>query len=153
VSLPLGNVLEFLRLVWAIDHGLQRVSKRMEKGLGITGPQRFALRLIGRFPGITPGQLAEAVDVHPSTMSGILKRLERKKLVARRTDPHDARRWFLALTDAGRALNVAPDGTVEGAVERVLTSLPPGKVAIAREVLGALSDELSEHRESLRARG
>lgn len=153
MSLPLGNVLEFLRLVWAIDHGLQRVSKRMEKGLGITGPQRFTLRLIGRFPGITPGQLAQAVDVHPSTMSGILKRLERKKLVARRTDPHDARRWFLALTEDGRTLNIAPDGTVEGAVERVLTSLPPGKVAIAREVLGALSDELSEHGESLRARG
>ncbi len=143
MNLPLGAHLDFLRLVWAIDHGLQRASKRMEKQLGITGPQRFTLRLIGRFPGITPGQLAEALGVHPSTVSGILKRLERRKLLMRRTDPHDARRWFLALTDAGRALNVDPSGTVEGAVQSVLEGMPPGKVAIAREVLAALSGRLN----------
>jgi MarR family transcriptional regulator, organic hydroperoxide resistance regulator len=153
VSLPLGGVLEFLRLVWGIDHRLQRASKRMERELGVTGAQRFTLRLIGRFPGITPGRLADAVEVHPSTMSGILKRLERRKLVVRRTDPNDARRWFLALTETGRALNLDPRGTVEGAVESVLADLPAGKVAIAREVLGELSRALDDAPELKRASG
>ena len=141
-ALPLGVVLDFLKLVWAVDHGLQRTSRRMERELGITGPQRFVLRLVGRFPGITAGQLADALDVHPSTVTGILQRLERRKLLVRRSDPRDRRRSFLALSDAGRALNVDPDGTVEGAVARVLETLPKGKVSNAREVLTALADAL-----------
>lgn len=142
MNLPLGGVLDFLRLVWAVDHRLQRTSKQMERRLGITGQQRFTLRLVGRFPGITAGQLAEALGVHPSTITGISKRLQKRGLLARRADPHDRRRTFLALTEAGRALNVDPSGTVEGAVARVLSELPPAKVAAAREVLGALSAAL-----------
>lgn len=146
-QLPLGGVLEFLRLVWAVDHGLQRVSKRMELRLGVTGPQRFVLRLIGRFPGITASQLAASLDVHPSTVTGILKRLQKRRLVVRRADPRDGRRSFLALTGAGRAVNVDPEGTVEGAVEKVLAQLPSAKVSSAREVLGALSQALEGHGE------
>jgi DNA-binding MarR family transcriptional regulator len=150
VTLPLGDVLEFLRLVWAVDHGLQRTSKRMEQKLGITGPQRFVLRLVGRFPGITAGQLAGALGVHPSTVTGILQRLTKRRLLARRADPRDRRRSFLALTEAGRALNVDPAGTVEGAVAQVLEQLPKGKVTNAREVLTALAEALGEREEELR---
>jgi DNA-binding MarR family transcriptional regulator len=150
VSLPLGRVLEFLRLVWAVDHGLHRVSRRMEQELGITGPQRFVLRLLGRFPGMTAGQLADALGVHPSTITGIVKRLQQRRLVVRRVDPRDRRRSFLALTETGRALNVDPSGTVEGAIAQVLERLPEGKVAHAREVLGELAAALSEREAALR---
>jgi MarR family transcriptional regulator, organic hydroperoxide resistance regulator len=43
----LPNVLQFMQLLWAVDHGLQRASKGMLRRLGVTGPQRLALRLIG----------------------------------------------------------------------------------------------------------
>jgi hypothetical protein len=36
----LGETLEFMRLLWAIDHGLQRRSKQLASTLGVTGPQR-----------------------------------------------------------------------------------------------------------------
>jgi MarR family transcriptional regulator, organic hydroperoxide resistance regulator len=36
----LDPVLDFMRLLWSIEHGLQRMSKRMESEIGITGPQR-----------------------------------------------------------------------------------------------------------------
>ncbi len=150
-SLPLGGTLELLRLIWAVDHGLHSTSKRMERKLGITAPQRFTLRLVGRFPGVTAGQLADALNVHPSTMTGILKRLMKRKLVVRRRDPLDGRRSSLALTEAGRALNVEPGGTVEGAVAKVLETLPPSQVASARAVLQALADALDERDEQLRA--
>ena len=52
---PLDPVLDFLRLLWSIEHGLQRMSKRMEGELGITGPQRLVLRIVGRFPGLSAG--------------------------------------------------------------------------------------------------
>ncbi|MBK7861804.1 MAG: MarR family transcriptional regulator [Archangiaceae bacterium] len=123
----------------------------MEREKGVTAPQRFVLRLLGRFPSVTASQLASALDVHPSTITGILKRLERRKLVTRRRDPHDRRRTFLALTARGRALDVEPSGTVEGAVEEVLSAQPEHKVAIAREVLTALAAELANRGQAPRA--
>jgi DNA-binding MarR family transcriptional regulator len=139
---PLGEVLDFLRLVWAVDHALQRRSKQMESELGITGPQRVVLRLVGKFPGISASQLAQVLKVHRSTVSGILERLARRKLLERRTDPRDARRSFLGLTAAGRAIDLHAHGTVEDAVKRALNSFPPGKISAAKEVLSALADAL-----------
>src|SRR5262245_45581529 len=92
---PLGDVLEFMRLLWAIDHGLQSTSKRMETSLGVTGPQRLVIRIVGRFPGVAAGQLARILHVHPSTLTGILKRLEQRGIVSRQADPEDALRAVL----------------------------------------------------------
>jgi hypothetical protein len=64
----LGEALDFLRLIWAVDHGLHRASKRTETELGVTGPQRLVLRIVGRFPGIPAGHLAQLLHVHPSTL-------------------------------------------------------------------------------------
>ena len=39
-----------MRVVWALDHALQKTSKRMETTtLGITAPQRFVIRILRRF--------------------------------------------------------------------------------------------------------
>ena len=55
---PPHRVLEFIRLMWAVDHELQRVSKRMVSQIGLTAPQRLALRFIGLQPQLTLGELA-----------------------------------------------------------------------------------------------
>src|SRR5919201_6945693 len=125
---PLGAVLDFMRLLWAVDHALQSASKRMEAAYGVTGPQRLVVRIVGRFPGITAGRVAEILHVHPSTLTGVLKRLESRAIVQRRPDPRDARRALLALTNKGRRLDTLRTGTVEQAVRRVLTR-DPAKVA------------------------
>src|SRR5438132_14384373 len=95
---PLGGVLDFLRLLWAVDHALQSASKRMEANFGMTGPQRLVVRTVGRFPGTPAGRVAQILHVHPSTLTGILKRLEARGILPRRPAPPDARRALLALT-------------------------------------------------------
>ncbi|WP_245919677.1 MarR family winged helix-turn-helix transcriptional regulator [Melittangium boletus] len=139
---PLGEVLEFMRLLWAVDHGLQSTSKRMESTLGLTGPQRLVLRLVGRFPGITAGRLAQIMHVHPSTLTGVLKRMEKRGLLERKSDPLDGRKALFALTDQGRAMDVPATGTVESAVERVLSRLTRVRLQSAQEALTALAEEL-----------
>lgn len=138
---PLGAVLDFLRLLWAVDHALQSASKRMESNFGMTGPQRLVMRIVGRFPGIAAGRVAEILHVHPSTLTGILKRLESRGLLQRRADPRDARRALFMLTPKGRKLDTVRTGIVEQAVRRVLAT-DPDKVTAAQEVLLALSEEL-----------
>src|SRR5437016_12619726 len=102
---PLGAVLDFMRLLWAVDHSLQSASKRMESTFGITGPQRLVVRIVGRFPGIAAGRVAEILHVHPSTLTGILKRLEMRGILQRPADPRDARRALFGLTAKGRKLD------------------------------------------------
>ncbi len=138
----LGEVLEFMRLLWAVDHGLQSTSKRMEASLGITGPQRLVLRLVGRFPGITAGNLAQILHVHPSTLTGVLKRLEKRGLLERKSDPLDGRKALFALTESGRALDVPSTGTVEAAVQRVLSRMSRTRILHTQDVLTALAEEL-----------
>jgi DNA-binding MarR family transcriptional regulator len=138
----LGPVLEFMKQLWAVDHGLQSVSKRMESRFGITGPQRLVVRIVGRFPGISAGALAEVLHVHPSTLTGVLRRLETRGMLLRRADPKDARRALFGLTSRGRKMDTLRTGTVEQAVRRVLSRMPADAVA-AERVLSALATELS----------
>jgi DNA-binding MarR family transcriptional regulator len=138
---PLGAVLDFMRLLWAVDHALQSTSKRMESAFGLTGPQRLVVRIVGRFPGIAAGRIAGILHVHPSTLTGVLKRLESRGVLQRRPDPRDARRALFMLTNKGRKLDTIRTGTVEQAVRRVLLK-DPEKVAAAQEVLASLSVEL-----------
>jgi DNA-binding MarR family transcriptional regulator len=138
----LGQVLEFMRSLWALDHQLQSASKRMEAGAGITGPQRLVVRIVGRFPGISAGEVSEILHLHPSTLTGILKRLSDRGLVERRADPHDARRALLHLTGRGRGTDEVRTGTVEAAVRRTLSRLRPRTVQAAREVVDAIAAEL-----------
>jgi DNA-binding MarR family transcriptional regulator len=140
---PLGVALDFLRLLWAVDHGLQRRSKRMETELGVTGLQRIVIRLIGRYPEIAAGRIAELVHVHPSTLTGVLKRLVERGFVRRDHDPDDARRSRLALLAAGATIDATQAGTVEAAVRRALARLRPETIDAARVVLAAVADELA----------
>jgi len=144
-SPPLGDVLEFLRLIWAVDHGLQATSRRMAVSLGVTGQQRLVIRMIGRFPGISARRLAELLYLHPSTLTGALKLLEHRGLLSRRPDPRDGRRAALGLTEKGRKSDVDAGGTVELVVQQALSGLPRGKVLATQEVLCLLAEALGAH--------
>jgi MarR family transcriptional regulator, organic hydroperoxide resistance regulator len=138
-----GNVLGFMRLIWAVDHGLQRYSKKMASSLGITGPQRLVVRILGRAEGVSPGALSEFLHLHPSTMTGILQRLEDRGAIRREVDASDSRRSRLFLTAEGRRLDVSVKGTIEEAVRHALSRCSAGDVAKAGEVLAEVAASLS----------
>ncbi len=140
----LGEPVEFLRLVWAVDHALQTTSKRMARSLGVTGPQRLVIRIVGRVPQISPGELAGILCVHPSTLTGVLRRLIARRLIASRRDPGDRRRALLSLTEKGRELDRHSEGTVEAGVRRTLAGLPGREIQATARVLRKLAAALTE---------
>ena len=89
----LGNVVAWLRN--------QRMQKR-----DITSTQSDVIRYIlkHRQEPVSAGDLMREFSLSPSTMAGILKRLEHKALIARRTDEQDARKILIAPTEEGLAL-------------------------------------------------
>jgi DNA-binding MarR family transcriptional regulator len=140
--LDLDPILDFMRLLWNVEHGLQSTSKRMEATLGITGPQRLVLRIVTDRPGLSAGELARIVHLHPSTITGILERLVRKGLLTRERDRRDNRRVRLRSRVSAERFVAASAGTVEAAVTRALATIPRGRVLHAREVLSALAEAL-----------
>lgn len=139
---PLGQILDFMQLLWALDHRLQRVSKGMRGRYGITGPQRLVIRLVGKFPDISAGHLARMLHVHPSTLTGVFRRLEAEKFLRRERDPKDSRRVLFRLTAKGRKINGLRQGTVEGVLRRSLPKIPDAELAATRKVLATLVQDL-----------
>ena len=114
----------------------------MESDIGVTGPQRLAIRVIARSPLITPSQLAAALHLHRSTVTGILKRLEARGFVERVADPADGRSRTLALTPPGHAVDARSAGTAEAAVRRALQRFEESEIAVASRVLRVVAGEL-----------
>lgn len=133
-----GGTLEFMRLLWALDHVLHKQSKWMARRFGVTGPQRFALRVVGREPDLSAGRLAEILKVHPSTLTGILQRLERRGFLARRIDANDRRRVRLELTASGRAITATSRGSIEDRVSRILRRTSTTRLAATADVLRSM---------------
>ena len=140
----LPAVLQFMQLLWAIAHGLETTSKRMNSVIGITGPQRLVLRIVGLFPGISAKELAAILHVHPSTLTGMLKRLVEQQLLVRVEASGDRRRAVLRLSAKGQRANRRARGTVEAAVTQALRTVPLRDRAVTRRVLARLSRHLLE---------
>jgi DNA-binding MarR family transcriptional regulator len=146
---PLGPALEFLQRLWQFNHALEKLSSQMDKRLGVTAQQRLIVRCVGKYPGMSAGRLASLLHVDPGTVSAALKRMEDKKLIERRVDPRDARRICLGLTAKGRRLDCPIRGTIEGAVERLLDSVPSRNVTVAMSMLMHLTRYLDEETSEL----
>jgi MarR family transcriptional regulator, organic hydroperoxide resistance regulator len=138
-----ADVLEVMQVLWALAHALETRSKWMQRDMGITGPQRLLLRVIGESPGCAPGMAARRLSLNPGTVSRLAAGLERRKLVRREMDRADGRKQRLTLTRRGEALNGEHRGTVEGAVREVLEAAPAGEIRMARRFISRLSESLA----------
>jgi DNA-binding MarR family transcriptional regulator len=138
----LPDVLQFMQVLWALVHGLERTSKQMGQRIGVTGPQRLVLRVVGLFPGLSAGDLAAILHVHPSTLTGVLQRLIALRLLKRLDDPTDRRRAVLSLTARGARANAVTEGTVESAIADALEEVSPADRGAAKRVFERLAAHL-----------
>jgi DNA-binding MarR family transcriptional regulator len=137
-----AQTLAFMQALWALDHDLHRASKRMAAAFGVTGPQRLAIRIIGRDRAATASTLAQALHLHPSTLTGVLGRLEAAGLIRRAVDAADRRRTRLVLTARGRRIYRQRGATVEAAVARALARGSAADAAAAIRAINAITDAL-----------
>lgn len=140
----LPDVLQFMQLLWAVVHGMERRSKRMTADIGVTGPQRLVLRVVGLSPGVSAGDVAAILHVHPSTLTGVLQRLIAQRLLRRTDDPSDRRRAVLHLTPLGVRANAVRGGTVESAIAEALDGISDRDRIATKRVLERLAGHLHE---------
>lgn len=78
----------------------KKLEEELEK-LGLTSPQFYVLATIGYTGGLPFGEIGAKMMVTVSNLTGIVDRLEEKKLVARKRDANDRRVVHVMLTDKG----------------------------------------------------
>jgi DNA-binding MarR family transcriptional regulator len=137
-----GDTMQFMHRLWQLAHALDVSSKRMEQAIGVTGPQRLVIRVVGATPYRTASEIATTLGKHPSTLTGVLARLEQRGLILREVDPADRRRARFTLTAAGKRVDRQRRGTVEAACTRALGRAKRRRVASTLDTLGFLIEEL-----------
>ena len=132
-----------MQRLWDLAHALDVRSKRMARSHGVTGPQRLVVRIVGQAPGSTASEIALTLGIHPSTLTGILRRLEDRGFLRRAIDPADRRRARFQLTATGERINRRRRGTVEAAVRRALGRAKGVEIEHAALVIARVVDELA----------
>ena len=105
--------------------GLQS-HKKLEDDLnkvGLTPPQFYVLATIGYAGGLPFGEIGAKMMVTVSNLTGIVDRLEEKKLVLRKRDEHDRRVVHVILTEKGAKLYKSTLPLFEKSVSEIFAPL------------------------------
>jgi DNA-binding MarR family transcriptional regulator len=111
-----------------IVEGMARHSKRLQDDYGVSGPQLLAIHELRRAQPLTVSELAARMNLHASTVCGILDRLEERNLVVRERDAYDHRvvnvtatptAWDLALQAPRPPRLLVRDGLASESEERL----------------------------------
>ncbi|WP_323718331.1 MarR family winged helix-turn-helix transcriptional regulator [Paracoccus aminovorans] len=90
--------------LYATSMAINRLYKPLLDQLGITYPQYLVLSVLWEEDGRGVGAIATRLDLEPSTITPLVKRLEAAGLVTRTRRPDDERSVSVALTPRGAAL-------------------------------------------------
>jgi DNA-binding MarR family transcriptional regulator len=123
-SAPAGHEERVLRALRRIVRAIDLQSRRLEQEVGLTGPQLICLRVLDQRGPLTAGMLARAVDLSQATLTGILDRLAKRRLVTRRRSSKDRRRVTIALSAEGEALVRAAPSPLQAVFCARLAELP-----------------------------
>jgi DNA-binding MarR family transcriptional regulator len=114
------EVLEQFRVVFK---SIRRHYRSVEQRSGISGALLWALAHIAANPGSQVGNLAQALAIHQSTASNLLRRLGARGLVSRQRRGKDQRAVQLFATAKGlRVLKRAPQPLI-GVLQQALSDL------------------------------
>jgi DNA-binding MarR family transcriptional regulator len=128
-----------------IVHAIDLHSRRLVSECEITAPQLVCLHMLAAEGELTSRALAAKVHVNPSTLVGILDRLEAKGLVSRRRGAEDRRAVFIELTREGAEfVSRAPSPLQSALVDRLRQLRPEHQMRLAEsleEVVGLMQAE------------
>jgi DNA-binding MarR family transcriptional regulator len=119
-----NDSIRILQSVRRIAQCVEHHSKRLTTTHNITSPQLVALMAIVQLGPSTLKAIGRAIHLSPSTVVGIVDRLEEKSLVRRERDTKDRRNVYVTVTVAGQGLiDKAPSALPQG-FSSALSSLP-----------------------------
>ena len=140
---PMRYDVRILRSLRAIIRSVDLYSRELAATNQITAPQLICLLHVVEKGAVTATAIGREVHLSPSTVVGILDRLEEKGLVARQRSQEDRRQVRVSATEAGRALARTAPSPLQQTLARALNDLPEleqATIALALERVVALME-------------
>ncbi|RRN65896.1 MarR family winged helix-turn-helix transcriptional regulator [Caulobacter sp. 602-1] len=130
------------RLIFLLNAGHRRVQRWIEgkmaaKG-GLTAAQSGVLFYLGERDGALIGEAADALDLAPSAMTGLIDRMTRAELVERQADPKDGRAMRLRLTAKGRAARQDAKAGLDGVNAHLTEGFTDEEIGVVARWLASL---------------
>lgn len=110
----------------------------------LTLPQVRALVVLSTRGPTTAGALAEALGVHPSSLTRLVDRLERRRLVRRQPGAADRRAVVVAVTPQGSDLVRRMTAARARELAAILDRLAPSDRAVVIDALSRFADAAGE---------
>jgi MarR family transcriptional regulator for hemolysin len=135
-SSPSENVRRVTNSILSTAAVLLREGNRLFRDTGITSPQFNALKLLAEASdGLRPSELAAALVVDPSSVTFILKQLEKKGWIVRREDASDRRARLVAISEEGKIKYVAAESSYRLALQEIAGEFSPGQLEAAIDII------------------
>ena len=131
------NYLDILVKLRKVIRSINLESKKIEKKYGISIPQLLVLQFLSKQDDFKAksSTIKSFIHLNASTVSGIIRRLEGKGLVARLPAPQDRRASFITLTAMGARLLEESPTTLQ---EKLSTRLSKLDEAQKRELYNSI---------------
>jgi MarR family transcriptional regulator, organic hydroperoxide resistance regulator len=130
-------------LVAQLEAATHRVVEGLTRDLESLGLTPGEVNALAHLQAGEPAAVAEvqaATGQRPSTLTGVIDRLERRGLVRRQVNARDRRSFVLELTSAGEAAAERVRDAFAALERRALDDVPSSAVAGFQRVLRALED-------------
>lgn len=133
-----ASAARVLRQFRQVFNAVKTHFQQVEKKTGVGGAQLWALSLIRARPGIGVNALAEAMDVHQSTPSNLVKTLAEREYITVSKSSLDRRSVELTILPPGTRLLKKAPGPFTGVLPDALSQLQPDTLARLEEDLAEL---------------
>jgi DNA-binding MarR family transcriptional regulator len=135
--------LRILQSLRRIIRAVDLHSNKLAHLHNITGPQLACLLTVKEIGPLTSGNIARKNYLSPSTVVGIIDRLERKELIVRNRDSKDRRQVFVHITPKGENLIADTPVLMQDTLAKAILDLPELEqvsIAVALEKLTELME-------------
>jgi MarR family transcriptional regulator, organic hydroperoxide resistance regulator len=124
-NVAISETIQSLRRIFK---SIQDYSQEVTQEFGITGPQLWALKTISADGSLSLGELSNKMYLHPSTVTGVVDRLEKKGYVVRDRGQEDRRVIEVKLTPKGKEVVKKSPNPVQGKMIYGLRKMKPGEL-------------------------
>ncbi len=135
----------FAPLLGYCDHQIHQLMDRRLREYDVSPMQCRALGFLQDAGGdVTQKALEQFLMVKPSTVNGIVRRLEEKGLIVRTTAAQDGRCRILTLTEQGRSFNEAFRAIISSVEQQMEQGFSAQEISALRELLLRVADNLTQ---------
>jgi DNA-binding MarR family transcriptional regulator len=132
--------LRIFQALRRIIRAIELHSRKLVTDHHVTGPQLVCLLALKAEEPLSVKELARQAVLSPSTIVGILDRLEEKELVGRCRSSNDRRSVLITLTEKGQRLLAGAPSPIQDSLARSLKKLPEEEMAFITLALEKVVD-------------